>query len=224
MFISRRVPTALQVLTLTSGINLFAANVPVKLVCSMKDDNYICTFCCRAQIHRRDAAFMTSTISVLFPRTDVYSQLSVTFASTLLGMCRSNMDDTSPCKHCNQRTHRDKVHLCRTCTPTEGMSRSRESKIKDIQTANVIVFCNTQLQFSTTQLHRMGQNTNTFLFFLTVDSSNLKSRIKSIRCQAESPTCLADDCNTGLWANHRYFAPDKQTNFKKPVSRSTGIR
>lgn len=142
MFISRRVPTALQVLTLTSGINLFAANVPAKLVCSMKDDNYICTFCCRAQIHRRDAAFMTSTISVLFPRTDVFSQLSVTFASTLLGMCRSNMDDISPCKHCNQRTHRDKVHLCRTCTPTEGMSRSRESKIKDIQTANVIVFCN----------------------------------------------------------------------------------
>lgn len=147
MFISRRVPTALQVLTLTSGINLFAANVPAKLVCSMKDDNYICTFCCRAQIHRRDAAFMTSTISVLFPRTDVYSQFSVTFASTLLGMCRSNMDDISPCKHCNQRTHRDKVHLCRTCTPTEGMLRSRKSKV------SVAIFYNPTPPYRTKHQH-----------------------------------------------------------------------
>lgn len=36
MFISCCVPIALQGLTLTSGINLFPSNIPVKLVCSMK--------------------------------------------------------------------------------------------------------------------------------------------------------------------------------------------
>lgn len=36
MFISCCVPIALQGLTLTSGINLFPSNVPVKLVCGMK--------------------------------------------------------------------------------------------------------------------------------------------------------------------------------------------
>lgn len=105
MFISRRVPTALQVLTLTSGINLFAANILVKLLCSMKDDDYTWMLCCRAQTYWRDAAFMTSKMLVLFPRTDVFSQSSGAFASTCLGMCHSNMCDISPCNHCNQRIH-----------------------------------------------------------------------------------------------------------------------
>lgn len=165
MFISRRVPTALQVLTLTSGINLFAANVPVKLVCSMKDDNYTCTSCCRAQIYRRDAAFMTSTISLVSKDRCVLAVLSSFCFHTFRDVSQQHAVNTAV----RGSTHRGKVRLRRTWTPTEGMSRSRESKMKEIQTANIISFNPTPPNGTKDQ--------QSLFFFLTVDSSHFKTRI-----------------------------------------------
>lgn len=96
---------------------LFPTDLPAKMVCSMKGNNYTSTFCCHVQIYWRDTEFVTSTFCTT-------SSLRTSFLAVL---CRCNSRDIYDGIHwsqCNRRIHSGRLHLVSKHAPLTNYKAS----------------------------------------------------------------------------------------------------